>query len=123
LPRFDFCGIIVIAVAQMIHQVADWKHDRISSKLRDMNEFMQDEFDRSSIAWVDRAILGSQIHTIPERQSCHIPISRKPPKWDAFARTELDVGQIAYRRKVNRNPRPKTMRQVDPPISSHLGTP
>ena len=82
---FDFCGIFGVAVREMTPDISERKQERIFAELNDMNALVKNEVDRFFISGIDRAVLGSNIHTISQSETGHVPVSRNPPERNTCA--------------------------------------
>jgi len=104
LARLDFCGIVRVAVADVVKQVPEWKKNRIPPELQHVSEFVKNEFDRTSVRWIDWTILCAQIHSIGQRQPGHVSVSRNPPERNASARAKSNLRRITRTWDVDPNP-------------------
>jgi hypothetical protein len=100
----DLVGIVDVSISEVVEEVAEWKSKKVPSELDDVNQFVEDQFDRALVYGVDWAMPFSQIDAVSQRETGHIPVPRNPPEWYAPARAKSQPARISDARYVNPNP-------------------
>src|SRR5215207_3332635 len=96
----------------MIDEIAQGEAEGPSAVLKDMHQFVEQQFKRQAIEGIYPPAALRQIHSIPQRQSGKVPAGNNPPERNSLSQPEVDLSQLSNGQSV-RNPGGNGLGQKD----------